>query len=215
MAGGYDGVDLDWEALHPADRNRFSVFVTSLANSLHKRRKSLSIAVHAKTSEPGDWDGPKAQDWLKLGAAVDEFKIMTYDYSGPWSAPGPIAPPAWADAVLNHAESLVPPSKIMMGVPFYGYNWQSGSCTDVDWISARALVKRHGATIHRDPSREAVFTYVDDRAASHTVYFQDRAAISAKLRMLLQKHPAIRGIAIWRMGGEAASFWDEIVLKLR
>ena len=31
MAGGYDGVDLDWEALHPADRNRFSVFVTSLA----------------------------------------------------------------------------------------------------------------------------------------------------------------------------------------
>lgn len=213
--GGYDGIDLDWEALHPADKARFTLFVTMLASRLHKNGKWLSIAVHAKESEPGNWEGPRAQDWKKLGAVVDEFKIMTYDYSGPWSEPGPIGPPDWTDAVLTHAEALVPAPKIMMGVPFYGYNWDADSCTDVDWKSGRALAKNHHSAIQRDASGEAVFHYVDNGGASHTVYFQDRPAIAAKLRMLLQNHPAIRGIAIWRMGGEAPAFWDEIVLKLR
>ena len=90
---GYDGIDLDWESLRAADRNRFSAFVEELAKLLHQNNKILAIAVHPKTSEPGGWSGPKAQDWKRLGAAVDEFKIMTYDYSGSWGEPGPIAPP--------------------------------------------------------------------------------------------------------------------------
>ena len=215
LDNGYDGIDLDWEALHPGDRARFTTFVTMLASKLHNKGKWLSIAVHAKESEPGNWEGPKAQDWKKLGAVVDEFKIMTYDYSGPWSEPGPISPPSWTDAVLAHAETLVPPSKIMMGVPFYGYNWDADSCVDVDWKSARALAKAHHSAIKRDASAEAVFRYTDNAGAAHTVYFQDRPALAAKLRMLLQNHPDIRGIAIWRMGGETPAFWDEIVLKLR
>lgn len=213
--GGYDGIDLDWEALYPSDRNRFTHFVAQLAQKLHASRKLLSIAVHAKESEPGNWEGPRAQDWKKLGAAVDEFKIMTYDYSGPWSDPGPIGPPDWTDAVLTHAEALVPQQKIMMGVPFYGYDWQPQSCIDVDWKSATSRARSHHSAINHDPSGEATFTYVDNLGKSHTVFFQDRTAIAAKLRMLLQKHPGIRGIAIWRMGGESPAFWNEIVLKLR
>lgn len=212
---GYDGIDLDWESMHPADKDRFSSFVAGLAKKLHRKGKVLSIAVHPKTTEPGDWDGPKSQDWVKLGAAVDEFKIMTYDYSGPWSDPGPIGPPAWADDVLTHAESLVPAAKIMMGVPFYGYDWRPGGCDDLDWTGATGLISTYTATVNRDASGEATFNYVDGSAKSHTAYFQDRTAIAAKLQMLLQNHPAIRGIAIWRMGGEDPAFWDEIVLQLR
>jgi spore germination protein len=213
---GYDGIDLDWESLRAADRNRFSAFVEELAKLLHQSDKILAIAVHPKTSEPGDWSGAKAQDWKRLGAAVDEFKVMTYDYSGSWSDPGPIAPPSWARKVLSFAETRVPTAKIMMGIPFYGRGWQGDETTDYDYSGVQALVATYAPTIKRHASsREATFQYVDAEGADHIVFFQDRSALAAKLQMLRNAHPNIAGIAIWRMGGETPKFWNEIARQLR
>ena len=124
---GYDGVDLDWEELRPADRDSFSVLVEELAEALHAEHRFLSIAVMPKTSEPGEWDNQKYADWSRIGKAVDEFKIMTYSYSGPWGDPGPQAPAEWVDRVLTFAERKVPPRKISMGIPFYGFDWYGDS----------------------------------------------------------------------------------------
>ena len=212
---GYDGIDLDWESLRVKDRDRFSAFVESLAAVLHAQGKVLAIAVHPKTSEPGDWSGAKAEDWSRIGAAVDEFKVMTYDYSGPWSPPGPVAPPDWMDEVIAHAETLVASEKIMMGLPFYGYDWSGGTAAGLNWSDVQAILAAHGPAILRDPSGEATFTYTDGGGAAHTVFFQDSPAIQAKLDMMLQSHAGIRGIAIWVMQGEDPEFWDDIAADLR
>ena len=97
MENDFDGIDIDYESLYPEDRDNFSLFIEELAAALHAEDKLLSMAVHAKTEEPGNWGGPQAQDWVRLGAAVDEFKIMVYDYHNGASEAGPIAPLAWAD----------------------------------------------------------------------------------------------------------------------
>lgn len=212
---GYDGIDLDWESLRVKDRDRFSSFVEELAQALHAQGKVLGIAVHPKSSEPGGWSGARAQDWARIGAAVDEFKVMTYDYSGSWSAPGPIAPPDWMDAVVAHAESLVPAPKIMMGLPFYGYDWHGGKASGLDWADAQALIEQYQPALERDPSGEVTFGYEDLRGARHTVFFQDEASIRAKLGMMVQKHAGIHGIAIWVLNREDPRFWDAIDSLLR
>lgn len=213
---GYDGIDLDWESLRGGDRHRFSAFVEELAWLLHQNDKILAIAVHAKTSEPGSWSGEKAQDWQRLGAAVDEFKIMTYDYSGAWSDPGPIAPPSWAKKVLTFARTCVPAAKILMGIPFYGRDWHDSETADCEYREVQALIAKYQPTVKRHAtSREATFSYTEAEGADHLVFFQDRRALAAKLAMLLKAHPEIAGIAIWRMGGETPAFWNEIRRQLR
>jgi spore germination protein len=214
VAKGYDGIDIDWEAVRPRNKDKLSSFIAQLALALHSRGKILSMAIATKTSEPGDWSAPQSEDYAALGAAVDEFKVMTYDYSGSWSPPGPISPLAWMDAVLTYAESLVPAAKIMMGVPFYGYNWLGRRTTDVRFTDAQSLIATYGPTVNRDPSGEPTFTYIDTRGRTHSVFFQDRTALAVKLQMLRTDHPSIRGIAIWVMGGEDPAFWDEIRLQL-
>jgi spore germination protein len=211
---GCDGIDLDWEMLRAGDRERFSLFVEALAVALHAQGKRLSIAVHAKESEPGSWSGAQAQDWRRLGAAADLLKIMTYDYSGAWSGPGPVSPPAWVDRVLAVAESQVDPAKVMMGVPFYGYDWCGKNVTSLTWSQATRLRQSRHAKLVRGPSREASFAYVRQRAR-HTVYYQDAAAIAAKLDVLARKHPRIAGICIWVMGGEDPAFWPLIAARLK
>jgi spore germination protein YaaH len=216
MDKGYDGIDLDWEGLKASDRELFATFVTELAAALHAKHRFLSIAVFPKTSEPGPWDNQISQDYARLGAAVDEFKIMTYNYSGSWSAPGPQAPAAWINAVLTFAESKVPPAKISMGVPFYGYDWHSGSTSTFLARDAVAAAAKYNLEVAREPaSNEAKLSFTDTGGVSHVAIYQDAAAISTKVRLLADKHPHIAGIAIWVMSQEDPRFWTVIEQKLR
>jgi len=211
---GYDGVDLDWEDLKPADRSSFSFFVDDLADALHAKHRFLSIAVMPKTSEPGEWDNQKYADWSRIGKAVDEFKIMTYSYSGSWGDPGPQAPLAWVDHVLTFAERTVPPGKISMGLPFYGFDWHGGSVATVSAHRGASLAQTYDAAVGRDPSsQEATMTFTDG-GVTHHVYFQDQTAVAAKLAALRSRHPKIAGVSAWVMGQEAPGFWPLITRKL-
>ena len=211
---GYDGLDLDWELVRVADRDRFSAFVEDLAAALHEEDRLSSIAVFAKESEPGTWPTQKAEDYARLGAAVDEFKVMTYSYSGGWSDPGPQTPLAWAGRALAFAASQVPPEKVLMGVPFYGFDWHGEATTAMHWRDASAKLEELGKAASRhDASQEATFRYERD-GVTHTVFFQDRKAIAAKLDLLATKHAELAGIAIWQMYGEDPGFWDVIRKRL-
>ena len=141
---------------------------------------------------------------------------MTYSFSGPWGDPGPQAPLDWVDKVLTFAEKKVPPSKVFMGLPFYGFDWHGGSVATASAHRAAALAAQYGATVSRDAaSGEATMTFTDANGESHTVYFQDEKAVTAKLAALRAGHPKIAGISAWVMGQEASGFWPLITQKLR
>ncbi|MCS6825022.1 MAG: glycosyl hydrolase family 18 protein [Caldilinea sp.] len=206
-SNGYDGVDIDYESLAAEDRDLFTLFIEELAVALHAHKKELSIAVHAKTDDAGSWGGPAAQDWLRLGAAVDRFKIMTYDYHHGAGPAGPIAPLSWIDAVLRYAATVVPPHKTYVGIHFYGYEWVGGSGRGVEWRQAMKTAQMYNAAIRRDESGEAWFHYDDGR---YTVYFADAENLRIKLPAISAAHPELAGIAIWRLGGEDPENWQAI-----
>ncbi len=209
----YDGIDIDYESLDPADRDAFSLFIEELAAALHAEGKLLSIAVHAKSDDAGAWSGAAAQDWARLGAAVDSFKIMTYDFHNAASEAGPIAPLDWVDAVLSYAARVVPPEKTWMGVPVYGYDWAGGGGRSLNWRQALKLVEQNSAQPQRDPaSGELWFSYNDGR---NTVWFNDGETLAGRLELLAEKHPAVAGIAIWPLGGEDPANWTAIRDALR
>ncbi len=212
---GYDGVDLDWEELRAGDRARFTSFVRELAGKLHARGKILSIAVYPKTSEPGDYDAQRAQDYAALGAVVDEFKVMTYSFSGSWGPPGPQMPLAWAQRVLSFAQSKVPADKVFMGLPFFGFDWSGGSARYVLWRDVRKARGTFGGRLTRDSaSGEAILDYSDAGGAAHTVYHQDSTAVRVKIAWMKSSVPDIAGVAIWVMGGEDPRFWQVLAAEL-
>jgi spore germination protein YaaH len=207
-ANDYDGIDIDYESLNPEDRDAFSLFIEELALALHEEGKLLSIAVHAKTDDAGAWGGARAQDWARLGAAVDSFKIMTYDFHNGASEAGPIAPLDWVDQVLSYAATVVPPEKTSMGVPVYGYNWTGSRAQSLNWRQSLQLAEQQGVQGQRDPaSGELTFSYDDGR---HTVWFNDGETLAGRLALLRDKHPTVAGIAIWPLGGEDPANWTAI-----
>ncbi|MGH9457955.1 MAG: glycosyl hydrolase family 18 protein [Thermoanaerobaculia bacterium] len=200
-----DGIDIDYEALPATERERFSLFIELLAGKLHATGRTLSVTVHAKTSDSQNWKGPGSQDWSRIGAVADSVKIMAYDYHWATSAPGAIAPLAWIEAVTAYAVSTIPAEKVILGLPWYGYDWSSAGGDGITWTEAVALAQANGATITRDANGEATFTYV-----GHTVFFQDAESYRRKVQAIVAKYPAIGGFAHWRAGGEDPAIWNVI-----
>lgn len=209
-----DGVDVDWEAVKAANRDAFSAFVEELARQLHGDGHLVAVDVYPKLSEPGGWSGPRAQDWNRLGEAVDQFRVMTYDYSGAWSGPGPLSPPDWIDRVLDFAESEVEPRRVVMGIGFYGRDWRGSVTTDLTWTGVSAIRASGVQRELRTPSGELSLEYRRD-GARHTAYFPDAEAVRAKLAMLRAEHPHIRGIYAWHMGQEDPAVWKVLHRMLR
>jgi spore germination protein len=203
------GVDADWEALSASQRDPYSAFVEELARRLHDDGRLIAVDVYPKVHEPGGWDAPKAQDWRRLGRAVDQFRVMTYNYSGSWSGPGPLSPPDWMDRVLDFAETQVPPRRIVMGLGFYGRDWRGEATTDLLWNDVEDIRAQDHPCTTRTASRELRLDYRRD-GDLHTAYFPDAVAMRAKLQMMFADHPHIRGVCAWIMGQEDPRIWREL-----
>lgn len=205
VQNAYDGIDIDYERIPASSRGDFSAFITELANELHATGKLLSVTVHPKTSASQDWRGPGGQDWPVIGAAADSVKIMAYDYHWSTSTAGALSPLSWITDVARYATKAIPSSKVVMGLPWYGYDWLGKQGAAVTWKQATALAKSKNVTPVRDANGELTFSY-DGR----TVFFQDAESYRVKIDAIMKAAPGIGGITQWRLGQEDAASWDVI-----
>lgn len=135
----FDGIDLDWEypgfAEHngsPADFANFPLLLQQLRCALD----TLSIFTGEEYIITSCFGASRERmediDWAAVLPLVDMINLMSYDYHGAWDSisnfNSPLYSPAQGDSEMCFAESFeiltqefnVPPSKINMGLPFYG-----------------------------------------------------------------------------------------------
>jgi len=209
----FDGIDIDYECLSGTSlRAAYSNFMTRLASQIHAKHKILTTAVHAKSSDLGNWDGPAVQDWKVLGEACDQILIMTYDYHWSTSEAGDIAPIPWMEEILSYAIKTIKLDKIYLGINFYGYDWVGKQGKILTYSEVLGLIGRFNPQIAVSAEGEKYFNYID-RRVPHTVYFADYETIERKVELV--KKYKVAGIGIWRLGGEDSKNWETIEKLLK
>jgi len=194
-ADGFDGIDLDYESLRAIDRNAYSEFVERLAAAARKQNLLLSVTVHPKTDDQGTWDGPRAQDYARIGKVADILRIMAYDQHWSDSEAGPISSNDWADSIAAYAITKVDPKKIDLGVAAYGYDWASKPATSLAWKNVPP-----GMQFKIDPA-SGERTWGNAR-------FAGPESLKAKLE-IVAKH-GLRGVSFWYVGSETPDFWSAL-----
>lgn len=158
---GYDGFDLDLEGVRLDDGAAYTTFVQRLGAALHERGKLLTLAIPARSSDiTTGWAG--AYDYAALGPHADLITVMAYEFHGSWGEPGPIAPYDGVEKVAAYATAKIPPEKVLLGMAFYGFDWNttSGGARYLGYPEAAALAERYGAPIELDPvSKSARLRY--------------------------------------------------------
>lgn len=203
------GVHVDFEGIEAAYRIPFLSFLESLRAALHDQGLLLTIAIPAKRSE---WEAP-GYDFAGIGRLCDSITLMTYDehYSG--GSPGPIASLPWMIETLDYTIRYLPPEKVLLGIPVYGYDWSNEGTRIIGMRDIPDLAAQTDARIlWSDPAVEPYFYYWRGRI-KHTIWFENE--LSAKIRLGLVKSYRLRGIAIWRLGYETNRFWQGVSSKLK
>ena len=209
----YEGIDIDYENLRAGDREVFSRFVTDLGNALHAKDKTLSVAVFAKSSDAGYDERNVAQDYAAIGRAADQVRLMAYDYHWGISPPGPIAPIGWVREIVDYAKSQIPPERIVLGVPLYGYDWVGDRGSNLTWLQAFQLATEHRAETHYDPvSQTPWFRYTDEQGQQHEVWFEN--SVSSKAKFEVARGAGIRGVYLWMYGYEDTATWTRLAESL-
>lgn len=209
----YDGFDIDFEGLKLENKENFITLLKDLATQLHSENKFITVAVQAKSSDPGPWETVQAQDWKAISEAVDRFRIMAYDehYSG--GSAGPISSVPWLRSILDFAKTQVPEEKLIVGLPLYGYNWGEKEKTfALTFTDLQYLLKKHNPSIQWDETNKEAFIQYDKgnpalgTSDMRTAYFQNKDSISQKWS--LAKSYPIDGLVFWRLGGEDQTIWE-------
>ncbi len=163
---GYDGIDLDFEGVAAADRDALTAFVNDLAPNVHARGKLLTLALPAKDHDAtSGWAG--AFDYAALSAQADLVTIMAYQYRGPFSGPGSVAPYAWVARVADFADQQIANDKVLLGLAFYGYDWNTTSdhAFAMGYPRFVALAEHEQAVPGFDPDQQSqTFSYTADAA---------------------------------------------------
>lgn len=195
---GYDGVNIDFEFMDAADSVYFTTFLQELKNKLGPD-KELSVAVFARTSSD-NW--PSAYNYGKIGEIADRVVVMTYDYSYKTSAPGPIAPLWWVEDVVDYmlGTARIPPSKLLLGMATYGYNWASGqNGTTVTEPKLNELKNTYQVIEHFDTSSMSpYYTYTDAGGVSHQIWLENEKSLAEKWKVAVSR--GLGGISFWRIG---------------
>ncbi|MCS7050192.1 MAG: glycosyl hydrolase family 18 protein, partial [Thermomicrobium sp.] len=119
---GYSGIHIDFEAVNARDAPHLTAFMRELAAQLRPRGKLVTQAVIARTSDtPTTWGG--AYDYPALAEVNDYIVVMAYDFHSAGGSPGPVAPLTWVQRVVSYLTTRVPPDRLILGIPLYGYDW--------------------------------------------------------------------------------------------
>ncbi len=211
VRGRYAGINLDLEALYPSDRNAYTDFVQQVADRLRPEGYLVTLAVPAKTAD-NRWDGwSGAYDYDALGRIADYVVIMSYDEHWAGGPAGPVASLGWVEKVARYAEAHIPPAKILLGMPTYGYDWPAtGTARGLTSPGAARKAAAVGAAVRWDAAAQVpYFNYWDRGWTVHTVYFENASSLAAKVDLVLRRRLA--GIALWRLGYEDPAVWEGVI----
>jgi len=244
MKNNYDGIDLDFEGFAFVDGNttwaktapNWAAFVKELSILLHANKKILSVSTPYNFNPTERQKGYTVYAWPQIAPYIDRLRIMTYDYSV--AKVGPIGPISWTEKTVAYATSIMPASKVYVGVAGFGRDWVTkvvGICpapfANAIKVGAKAatFVMRDAASlaagymatpVFDEKTGEATFTYTKSYegttaaglsttcTATRTAWYQN--AQSYKLRSDLVAKYKLGGVTAWTLGMEEPLAIDSI-----
>ncbi len=214
---GYAAVNADFEYIPAADREAYNRFIAGLSRMLDGAGITVDVSLPPKVS--GDQPGLlyEAIDYPALGAAADTLLLMTYEWGYTYSEPRAVAPINEVRRVAEYAKSVIPASRLLLGIPNYGYSWRlpwrSGEAAEtIGNTEALEIAIRRGVPIEFDTAAETPW-FIEPRAPgdSREIWFEDARSIQAKLLLMAELN--LRGIGVWQIMRWFPQLWALVNLQ--
>lgn len=205
-----DGIVLDFEYVGSTTDDvtqGYSRFVGNLNAEL--KRENEKAKLYVCTYLVGAV-APGFADIQRLGLNSDKLVVMGYDVHTPNGGPGPVAPMHGNIDIVGSIEgylSKVDKEKIMLAVPYYGYDWAAenpdkSTSGGVAYAEIQANSK-NSKIIWDEVSQTPYYTYRDGLGISRVLHFENARSLGIKYDYVNSKD--LGGVAIWALGYDGLS----------
>lgn len=200
---GFEGIDVDFEYILASDRDAFTDFVAQLTGRMNAEGYTVSVALAPKTSDDQQGLLYEGKDYAGLGAAANSVLLMTYEWGYRDSPPMAVAPINEVRRVVEYAVTRIPPEKIDLGIPNYGYDWPLSSASgrepaqSIGNVEAVHRAVEFDAEIFFDETSKTPFYNYENNGVRHEVWFEDVRSIQAKFDLI--KEYGLRGAGYWQI----------------
>ncbi len=224
---GFDGIDVDWEfpgfAAHngtPLDRDNCTALFRALKDSLAAQEQASGKRLLLTAALPAGGANLAGFDLAALAGLLDMFNVMTYDFYGPWDSlanhNAPLYPSAGADTsrcvdaafrFFTGAGGL-PPSRVNIGVPFYGHTFAHCAALNGPHAGADTVHSSQGGAPYYDIlakmdhftrvwDEQARVPYLISREWDMLISYDDEESVRAKARYVVDNDAG--GVIIWEL----------------
>ncbi|MDR6125241.1 cellulose synthase/poly-beta-1,6-N-acetylglucosamine synthase-like glycosyltransferase/spore germination protein YaaH/peptidoglycan/xylan/chitin deacetylase (PgdA/CDA1 family) [Bacillus sp. SLBN-46] len=196
----FDGINIDFEEIHPNDKDHFTRFIGKVSETFHQHGLMVTMDVPPKNN---------SFNYASLAAKVDRMIVMLYDQHNSMSTPGPVAPSDWVKMNLNQLD--IPSEKLIAGLGSYGYDWELNSNQPAKTVAFGDIMDLGIGTnlqIHWNQQSGNPYLMYKINGKNHIVWFLDAATFYNQMKVAEESGSS--GIAVWRLGSEDPSIWKYI-----
>lgn len=200
---GYVGIDMDFEYISPDDARGYQNFLRRAVEIMSPLGFTVSADLAPKISAGQQGLLYEAHDYPAIGAIVDRVLLMTYEWGYTYGPPMAVAPLNQVRDVVRYAVSEIPVSKILMGIPNYGYDWtlpyEQGVSRAENIGNQGAILRaaRYGAEIRFDETARSPYFEYYAGGRRHVVWFEDVRSVEAKLALTDEYN--LLGVGYWNI----------------
>lgn len=192
-----DGVCLDFEGLSPTNGDEFTELARLFSDTLHKHlpRRKLTITLPFKGST-------EIYPIKLLIPLSDRFVLKAYGMYRDVL----ITQKAIESAVDGLLAAGMPPSKLLLGIPYFGY----ASSKDSDTAIGKLLMARYFDIESQGLTEDIEDIFPIWRDAQGQFRWQGENEKSLSARIQISEHKGLAGIAVWGLGYDhgPSDFWS-------
>ncbi|MDQ0901851.1 glycosyl hydrolase family 18 protein [Paenibacillus sp. V4I7] len=210
------GINIDFENVHLKDKENLVQFVREMTPFMHEQGLAVSIDVTPKSTNEM-WS--MFYDRPALAEVVDYMMLMAYDeYWATSPKSGSVSSLPWTERSITQllGSEKVPPSKLVLGVPFYTRQWTEETKNGKTTATSKTLTMEAAQTIIKDKKLTPTFltetgqNYVEYKEGEKLIRIWLEDETSMKARLELVKKYDLAGVASWRRGFEQPATWKVI-----
>ena len=208
-----DGINIDFENMYEADKDKFSRFIIELEPRIKEIGGVLSVDVTAPDGDP-NWS--LCYDRNVIAHVADYIVFMAYDqYGNSSTKPGTTAGFNWVETnIIKFIENEdVEPSKIILGIPFYTRQWtidSNGKIKKDDSGVVSMLNIKIPNNVEKQWDEELQQYYIEYKSGNDTIkmWIEDGTSIAAKVSLVTKY--GLAGTSGWRKDMETSNVWSII-----
>ncbi|WP_236293326.1 glycosyl hydrolase family 18 protein [Paenibacillus allorhizoplanae] len=210
------GINIDFENVYLKDKENLVQFVREMTPFMHEQGLSVSIDVTPKSTNEM-WS--VFYDRPALAEVVDYMMLMAYDeYWATSPKSGSVSSLPWVERSVTAllTTDKIPPSKLVLGVPFYTRQWTEETKNGKLTATSKTLTMEAAQTIIKDKKLTPTFladtgqNYVEYKDGSKLIRIWLEDEVSIKARLALVDKYNLAGVATWRRGFEKPEIWGAL-----